>query len=121
MAADDVAVTLDVEGRRQAVALADLGPGRMQVEFRELASETGSEGRELASETDQEGRELASETGSEGRELASETGSEGRELASGTSDVRWEVREPASRTSETGGTARPDGDVDGPREQEDGA
>jgi ribosome maturation factor RimP len=32
-AADDTTVTLDVDGAEQTVALADLGPGRIQVEF----------------------------------------------------------------------------------------
>jgi ribosome maturation factor RimP len=92
MAVDDLAVTFDVEGRLQAVAFGDLGPGRVQVEFRELATETGGEGRELATETGGEGRELATETGGEGRELATETGMDG-----------------------------PREDADGPREQEEGA
>ena len=36
-AVDDDAVTLDVDGRTRAVAHADLGPGRVQIEFSRLA------------------------------------------------------------------------------------
>jgi ribosome maturation factor RimP len=37
-AADDATVTLDVDGAEQVVRLADLGPGRIQVEFNRSAS-----------------------------------------------------------------------------------
>jgi ribosome maturation factor RimP len=109
VAVDDGSVTLDIEGGRQALAFADLGPGRVQVEFRELASETIEVGRELASETIEVGRELASETIEVGRELASETVEVGRELASET----------ITGTHGEDHGAHDDGDR--PREQEDGA
>jgi ribosome maturation factor RimP len=35
-AADDVGVTFDIDGRARTVALADLGPGRVELEFHRL-------------------------------------------------------------------------------------
>lgn len=51
MAADAGSVTLDVAGQRREVALADLGPGRVQVEFARLAELSDEDvGEEIADE-----------------------------------------------------------------------
>lgn len=54
VAATDESVTLEVDGRRQEFALADLGPARVQVEFNRLAELSDEDLGELTEDTDED-------------------------------------------------------------------
>jgi ribosome maturation factor RimP len=68
VAATDDIVSLDVDGQRRDVALAELGPGRVQVEFTRLAELTDDEIGELTDETDGDATDEADDGETEGDE-----------------------------------------------------
>ena len=68
VAATDDTVSLEVDGQRRDVALADLGPGRVQVEFTRLAELADDEIGELTDGDETDGDETDGDEDTEGDE-----------------------------------------------------